>query len=131
MTGILGNRKKDIIEKAYSDIISADNNSITANEYLENVNKVSKEQTNNLNKINKSIIDFKSILQNIATSTEESAAASEELSSQSEILKKTATILDELINGKIKNQSTKLKYNTSQKNLISKQLVPIKIDIEE
>lgn len=77
---------------------------------VEQIDQASKEQTSGIDQINKGITELESVTQQNASTAEESAGASEELTSQAVEMNKTVEFLASLISGTNKNGS----YNDSE-----------------
>ena len=72
---------------------------------LDEVNRASKEQLKGANQITQAVTQVNSVVQNTASSSEENAAAGEELLGQAESLAENVSQLDRIINGKQRGKS--------------------------
>ncbi len=80
---------------------------------VEHIDKASKEQTSGIEQINKGITELESVTQQNASTAEESAGASEELTSQAVEMNKTVEILASLVSGTSKNGSYTISKRTT------------------
>lgn len=80
---------------------------------VEQIDKASKEQTSGIEQINKGITELESVTQQNASTAEESAGASEELTSQAVEMNKTVELLSALVSGTNKNGSYNGSHHTT------------------
>jgi methyl-accepting chemotaxis protein len=98
----VGNSKAELTAKAFNEILESVSE---LNGYGEKVATSSDEQTIAIDQINQGILQIADVVQSTSATAEETAAASEELSSQAVLLRK------ELSRFNVKNQATKSKLN--------------------
>ena len=108
-----------VAEKVRGALIAIMDQARKVNELMAEITAASQEQTQGIDQINLSMAQIATVTQENAANAEESAAAAEELNTQSDKMKKVVQELTELVNGtatafKIKLEFTGLGHSSDQ-----------------
>jgi len=95
----LSEQGADIAQNVYESLVEIDNQTKKVSELLDEISIASNEQTQGIEQINKAIFQMEAVLQANASTANESASASQELSAQTLSMKDLVTRLEALVHG--------------------------------
>ena len=107
----LSNKGVTVAERVKEALTEITTQAKKVSELLEEISAASQEQAQGMDQVNKAMSQMETVTQQNAANAEESASAAEELTAQSESMRKIVLELSQLVNGKASTLETELEFS--------------------